>query len=50
MEDITVQILIATLMLAVSNLWAQAPMVSDISYSQTTRPGRQPYETGRHTI
>ena len=31
---ITVQILIATLMLAVSNLWAQAPMVSDISYSQ----------------
>ena len=30
----SIQILIATLMLAVSNLWAQAPMVSDISYSQ----------------
>ena len=30
----SMQILIATLMLAVSNLWAQAPIVSNISYSQ----------------
>ena len=30
----SIRILIATLMLAVSNLWAQAPMVSDIIYSQ----------------